>query len=212
MAKIYPDYLGAIVGSVGKVSYYMRFSANIARRKGEERKVSNAPALVEQRQKFGMLAHLSTVLQPVIEFGFPQRKRGQSVRNAFHQLNKDVCTVENEVVIVDYENLLCSNGSLVPPDVTVSFDSVAGSFSFMQEQMEEEMGCNADDAVRAVLLECDKGFCRLVRLRKRGENGSTSIVLPKNWNGDNVVVFCFAISADGKKVSKSQYLTVETES
>ncbi|MCB6971341.1 MULTISPECIES: DUF6266 family protein [Butyricimonas] len=213
MAKVYLDYLGALIGSVGKVSYYMRYSDNIARRKGEERKVSNAPALVEQRQKFGMLAHLSTVLQPAIELGFPQRKRGQSARNAFHQLNKDVCTVEGEMVVVDYENLLCSNGSLVPPDVTVSFDAVAGKFSFVQEQMEEEeMGCNADDAVRAVLLECEKGFCRLVRLRKRGEGGSTSVALPKNWNGDNVVVYCFAVSADGKKASTSLYLTVEAGS
>jgi len=189
----------------------MRYSDNIARRKGEERKVSNAPAVVEQRLKFGMLAHLGAVLQPVVEIGFQQRKRGVSARNEFVSVNKEVCTVVDGTVVVDFEHLLCAQGRLIEPDVKVSFDSTGEMFTFLQEEEEEEegYGCSLDDGEWGVLLECKQGLCRLVRLRARGESGSTTVALPKRWNREDVVVYCFAISADGRKASNSVYMTIE---
>lgn len=209
MAKIFVDMLGAIIGSVGKVSYYMRYSDNIARRKGTERKSSDSPAAVEQRKRFGMLVKLTTDLQPAITIGFPQRKRGLSAGNAFHQLNKDICTVEDNVITVDYERLLCASGSLIIPEVTVSYTAETQKFIFKQTPTEEEVDCNADDMVYAVMLESVLGFCRVVQLRKRGESGSTSMALPKKWSKENVMIYTFAVSADKKKASPSQYLTLE---
>lgn len=208
MVKVFLDYLGAIIGSVGKVSYYMRYSDNIARRKGTERKASDSPAAVEQRGKFGAIVKLSTVLQPASALGFPQRKRGLSATNAFHQVNKDICTVESNTIMIDYEHLLCSNGSLITPNVTVNYAADTKKYLFEQEEMAEEVNCNADDLVYAVLLESKAGYCRLIELRKRGESGSTSAALPNTWNKEYVFVYVFAVSADKKKASKSLYLTV----
>ena len=211
MAKIFVDMLGAIIGSVGKVSYYMRYSDNIARRKGAERKSSDSPAAVEQRKRFGMLVELTQNLQPAIVIGFPQRKRGLLARNAFHHLNKDICTVEGDIITVDYEHLLCANGQLVVPDVTVSYQTANSKLAFVQTAMEEEVNCNADDLVYGVLLEKEKGFCRLVQLRVRGEGGSTSAALPQGWKKENLIVYTFALSANKKKASKSQFLELEEE-
>ena len=144
MAKVLLDMLGAIIGSVGKVSYYMRYSDNIARRKGAGGKSSNSPAAVEQRMKFGMLIQLATILQTIITQGFPQRKRGLSAANAFVSINKDICSVESNVLTVDYEQLLCANGQLLTPEVTVTYSTENQKFSFEQTAREEESNSNAD--------------------------------------------------------------------
>lgn len=210
MGKIYPDLAGAYLGAVGGATYYMLHSNNVVRRKGIPGKASNSPEAVEQRLKFAMLIMLSSALRSAIRLGFPQRKRGWSAANAFLSLNKDICSVEAEnVVTVDYERLFCANGSLLVPDVTASYNSETQKFIFEQTPTEEEVDNNADDAVYAVLLESVLGFCRVVTLRQRGESGSTSVPLPQKWNKENVKIYTFAVSADKKKASKSQYLTLE---
>ncbi len=210
MGQIFPDLAGGYLGSVGGATYYFLNSNNIVRKKGIPGKVSNSPEAVNQRLKFAMLIMLSSVLQSAIRLGFPQRKKGWSVANAFHSLNKDICTVEaKNVVTVDYERLLCASGSLIIPEVTVSYTAETQKFLFEQTEIEEEVDCNADDMVYAVMLESVLGFCRVVQLRERGESGSTSMVLPKKWSKDNVMIYTFAVSADKKKASPSQYLTLE---
>lgn len=209
MAKIYPDLAGVFRGSVGKVTYYLRESENIARRKGEGGHSSQSPEAVEQRQKFGLVSALASIMLAAIKLGFPRRKKGLSETNAFHSLNKNVCTVADGVVTVDYERLKCAKGRLVIPEVTVSYDAENSKVLFSQEEMEEEVNCSADDMVYGVLLESKQGFCRLVKLRVRGESGSTSMNLPATWNKDYVVVYVFAVSADKTNASQSRYLSLE---
>lgn len=211
MSKVYPDFLGALIGSTGKVSYYMRYGENIARRKVIGGKSSNSPAAVEQRAKFGTVIKLASVLQAATHLGFPQRKRGLTVANEFVRLNKDICTVTGDTVSVDYERLLCANGQLHTPEVTVTYSAESQKFLFEQTTTEEERNNSADDKVYAVLLESNQGFCRLTELRQRGESGSTSVTLPKRWDKEHVIVYAFATSADGKLASKSIYLTVEED-
>ena len=209
MSKIFTDFLGILIGSTGNVTYYMRYSDNIARRKGAGRKGSNSPAAIEQRMKFGVLTKLASLLQAIILLGFPQRKRGLTAANEFVRLNKDICTVTGDAVSVDYERLLCANGQLHTPEVTVTYSAESQKFLFEQTTTEEERNNSADDKVYAVLLESNQGFCRLAELRQRGESGTTSVTLPKRWEKEHVIVYAFATSADGKLASKSIYLTVE---
>ena len=63
--------------------------------------------------------------------------------------------------------------------------------------------------VYAVVFESVLMRVKLISLRSRGENGNTSVALPKNWNHANVKIYCFATSKNGKSISPSQYLTVE---
>lgn len=212
MGKIYPDLAGAFRGSVGKVSYYLRADENIARRKGEERKASDSPAAVEQRKKFGTIVKISSVMLAPIKLGFPQHDRRLSETNVFHKLNKDICTVEGDIVTVDYEHLLCANGPLVVPEVKANYNTGTNKFIFENNAMEQEVNCNTDDLVYAVLLDNEQWFCRVMQLRNRGESGSTSMNLPSTWNIEHVIVYVFAVSADKQKVSRSQYLIPEKES
>ena len=211
MARIIPDLAGGFIGSVGGTTYYFLNSDNIARKKGIPGKISNSPEAVNQRKKFSMLSMLSLILQPAIELGYPQRKRGWSAANAFHSSNKTICTVEDKNVVVNYEQLSCAKGPMVIPNVTASYQTANSKLAFVQTAMEEEVNCNADDLVYGVLLEKEKGFCRLVQLRVRGEGGSTSAALPQGWKKENLIVYTFALSANKKKASKSQFLELEEE-
>lgn len=211
MSKVYPDFLGGLIGSTGKVSYYMRYGENIARRKAIGGKSSTSPAAVEQRAKFKTVIKLASVLLTVIRLGFPQRKRGRSPSNEFVRLNKDICTVEGNMVTIDYEHLLCTNGQLLTPEVKVTYDPTSKTFTFEQTTMEEEINCNTDDNVYAVLLEREQALCRLIALHQRGENSSTSVALPQKWEREHVSVYIFAQSIDQKKASRSMYLTMGNE-
>ena len=88
MAKIISDPIESYRGRIGKISYYIRESENMARKSSSNAKVSDAPAAVAQRKKFKRLTELTQRLAPVIQLGFPQRKRGLSPANAFMSLNK----------------------------------------------------------------------------------------------------------------------------
>ena len=76
-------------------------------------------------------------------------------------------------------------------------------------QTEENGFALVDDRVYAVVFESVLMRVKLISLRSRGENGNTSVALPKNWNHANVKIYCFATSKNGKSISPSQYLTVE---
>lgn len=96
------------------------------------------------------------------------------------------------------------------PEVSVTYSSENKMYSFEQEMQTEENGfALVDDLVYAVVFESVLMRVKLISLRSRGENGNTSVALPKNWNHANVKIYCFATSKNGKSISPSQYLTVE---
>ncbi len=212
MAKISPDPIDSYRGRIGNISYYIRDSKNMARKSSSNGKVSNSPAAVEQRMKFGMLIKLSKALAPAIQIGFPQRKRGWSPANAFISLNKGVCALGlDETVSVDYEQLQCAQGSLVEPIVTATYSASASEITFENTSMEDFGYCNADDKTFAVLLNTRNGGCRVVTLFERGESGSVNTNFPATWEKDDVTVYVFATSANGKQASPSVCITLTDE-
>lgn len=212
MAKISPDPIESYRGRIGKISYYIRESENMARKSSSNGKVSDAPAAVAQRMKFKRLIELSKGFAPAIHLGFPQRKRGLSPANVFMSLNKGICTVEEDnTVPVDYEQLLCAQGALVEPEVTATYSASASKIMFENTSMEDFGYCNADDKTYAVLFNTQRSVCRIIPLRERGESGSTSASLPAKWEKDDLKVYVFATSANGKQASPSVYITLTEE-
>ena len=131
--------------------------------------------------------------------------------NAFVAKNmKAVDVDEKHVATVDYERLKMATGVQDVPEVSVTYSSENKMYSFEQEMQTEENGfALVDDLVYAVVFESVLMRVKLISLRSRGENGNTSVALPKNWNHANVKIYCFATSKNGKSISPSQYLTVE---
>ncbi len=209
MATITPDPINNYRGRIGKISYYIRQSENMARKSSSNGKVSDSEAAVEQRWKFKKLVETSMALAAPIKVGFPQRKKGYSAMNMFVSVNKDVCTVEADRVSVDYERLQCAGGSLALPEVTVRFNAEEQKITFVNTRMEEMPYCSESDQVYGVVLETQRGWSKLVKIQQRGEDGEVSVVLPSQWDFSQVAVYAFALSANGKKASPSVYLSVE---
>lgn len=210
MGTIYPDLAGSYQRSVGNVVYYVKNGINYARSKSKIAYTSNTPAQQLQRGKFGSMTQLASIMQGVINIGFPQRKRGWSPANAFCNLNKNSYTEAAEGQIsIDFEVLQVSKGSLFIPDVTATLDKENRSISIVVEAMPDATNCNGDDAVYAVLLDTGSKFCSLIEVCKRGKGGSKTVTLSKYWNPDAVVVYAFAVSADGRKASNTLFVGLE---
>ena len=123
---------------------------------------------------------------------------------------KAVDVDEKHVATIDYERLKMATGVQDVPEVSVTYSAENKMYSFEQEMQTEENGfALVDDRVYAVVFESVLMRVKLISLRSRGENGNTSVALPKNWNHANVKIYCFATSKNGKSISPSQYLAVE---
>lgn len=206
MGKIYPDLVGAFTNAVGGTVYYVRCGQNVARRKGVRRK--NRTFLQEQQQEcFGALARLGALLKEVISMGFVQRKQGVFDTNVFIQRNKDICRVGEEGrIAVNYEKLVCSEGDLREPEVTVMQGEGEHDLTFICEEMEVDKDALPDDRIMGVMFDTVNGFCRCVELCERREGGATNVTLEEEWNLEALAVYAFAVSKGGRRVSGSVYL------
>ena len=76
MARISSDPIANYRGRIGKISYYIRECENMARKSSSAGKISDSPAAVAQRTKFGRLIKLSRELAPAITLGRRYANRG----------------------------------------------------------------------------------------------------------------------------------------
>ena len=210
MAKFNSYLLGKVKKSVGNVTMCYTNKQNIAKAKIFSRRDNPTPEMLDQRAKMKVLVQLSRRLIPVIRKGFVGMGNG-TTSNAFVKANQVAVEVdEKHVATIDYERLKMATGVQDVPEVSVTYSAENKMYSFEQEMQTEENGfALVDDRVYAVVFESVLMRVKLISLRSRGENGNTSVALPKNWNHANVKIYCFATSKNGKSISPSQYLTVE---
>ena len=107
-------------------------------------------------------------------------------------LNKGICTLEDDTLTVDYEQLQCAQGSLTEPDITATYNTSTSKITFENTAMDDLAYCNADD-------------------KTYGESGSTSVTLPAKWEKEHVIVYVFATSANRKMASPSVCITLTEE-
>ena len=108
---------------------------------------------------------------------------------------------------IDFEKLQFSNGSLYPPEVTLTYDRESQTYTASYPEMPAESNCHPDDVVYVLLLDTEQLFTRLVPIGQRGEAGETVIEVSDLWSGA-VMAYCFATSADGKTASRTLHLEI----
>ena len=207
---IFNSYLlGKARKSVGNVTLAYMKKKNVAKAKIFSRRDNATPPVLAQRAKMRLLGAMGRRLLPVIRVGFVGVGKG-TTSNAFVATNMGAVEVdESYAATMDFERMKVASGILYPPVVSVTFDDESQSFSFQQSAEEETDGyALADDLVYAVLYETELNRAKLLVLKTRGIGGMTSVELPDGWTGENVKVYVFATSANGREVSDSQMLTV----
>ena len=209
MAEFNSYLLGKARRSVGNITLCYTRSKNIAKAKVFSRKDNPTPEILDQRARMKALVSLSRKIIPVIRKGFVGIGNG-TTSNAFVARNMGAVNVdEKHVGTVDLDQLKLAAGILYPPKVTVAYSTGSQKYTFEQEMQGEEDGfALQDDRVYGVLYETVLERARLVTLRDRGESGSTSYALPEDWNNENVKVYCFATSKNGRQASDSRVLTI----
>ena len=115
--------------------------------------------------------------------------------------------VETGEVSVNYPELKLSKGTLMPAIVT---GTLAGDTMNFECAPQTGYGLAADDRAYLAFVDGVEGFAWLEELGSRGEGGSASVTVPPFCSPENVNVYTFVLSRDGKKTSKTVSLTLGT--
>lgn len=210
MAKFNSVLLGRATKSVGNVTMCYSRRNNIARAKVFLRKDTQTPEILAQRARMKALSKLVKKMLPVVRKGFPGTITLWG-HNEFVRENMGTILVSDDyLTTIDYEQLLCADGEVYTPKVSVSYSEAAEAFTFTQKtQLEVENGYSMpEDKVYGVLIESHLLRSRLVPLKSRSESGDTAYALPDDWDASRVKAYCFATTYNGRSASPSRYLEV----
>lgn len=194
--------------SIGGVTYYQCNGQSILRSK-IMRNTSKTPLQQRQRKRWPEYSNLADACWDALEIGFPGRPRKQSPYNAFVKANKDAVSVNEQLeVTIDYEKAVCAQGKVTVPTVTATLDKESRTLQLTPQSLSfysrRSLG---SDKVYAQLVEKSKQEGFLVELGTREEGNPTEITLPTEWEPDEVAVYVFATTANGRKASKSRFIT-----
>ena len=198
--------------SIGNATTCILKGQNVARKKAT--KVSNPRTLPQRKQRkvFPEMVEWSYALSAVLQVGLPSCPRKCTPENYFLTLNKQVAVADDDLsVAIDYSKLVISAGCRALPEtasVTADADSHSLTFSFTEEEGYVAHSAS-NDLFYAVVLETEKLKAKMEQLGERSGLDSAMMTIPASWNMEALEVFVIVTTQDGKKASKTLYLTIE---
>lgn len=164
-----------------------------------------------QRLKMKVIVGQGKVFNAAIHVGFPERPRGFTPWNAFTSANIPAIMIDEGMeASVDYESFRVSQGSLeVVEDVQVVKDAEAHALKVTHSVDSYGYGMNEDDVLHMVVLEREKRRSRVFKLNERKDATPATVTLPNAWEMDNLLVYVFVLSANGRKASDSVFVKME---
>ena len=135
MALFKSFVLGEVRKSVANITMYSGANGySIARGKRSTMRNPKTPGQLAQRAKMKALQKVSLYFAPAAEFGFPGRKAGSTFYNAFVKANMQAVTVDEEYnPTIDYEKIVCAEGSLQDGTLAVSLNEDQDMITITQE-------------------------------------------------------------------------------
>ena len=185
-------FMHRLTQSMAENTYYRSRGKNIVKVKID---TNNSRTLKQQQQRAKMRT-LIPLCKALNDF---------SAWNAFVSLNVGhVSVTEDLEVTVDYENLLVAEGSLeMLEDITVTADAETHSLLFSHAAEDYGYGSEPTDVLHAVVLEKGLMRSRMFTLNTRSESEPVSVEIPEKWDMENLEVYVFFLSEDGRKASDS---------
>ena len=213
MALFKSFVLGEVRKSVANITMYSGANGySIAWGKRSTMRNPKTPGQLAQRAKMKALQKVSLYFAPAAEFGFPGRKAGSTFYNAFVKANMQAVTVDEEYnPTIDYEKIVCAEGSLQDGTLAVSLNEDQDMITITQEaQSRWSVVANPTDVLYVVVYEKTGNQMIVEPCRNRQENGVTTISLDSGWVKENLEVYAFVLSKDKRKASKSKRLTINS--
>lgn len=188
-------------GSVGNVTTYKLGDKQVARSKPFGKKNSKTLGQLQQRLRMKILLKLRRGFVSVLPVGYCTTS-GKVCVNRFVKDNMKKVEVDEDLnVTLDLLTLSLSGGELALPRVSAEIDTEGRRVMFRWDKQPLMPYMYKDDSLHGVVYESGKARSRCVVLGTRGVSGELAWELPKDWDAGKLVVYGFAVSADGKKAS-----------
>lgn len=216
--------IGKIRGKYGNVIGYVRENGKNYCKSAELKRKPNGEVQKRQSVAFGTTAERKQWLMAAIRLGFPGGNGYPKGFNGFVSANVTTAVSVEKINPgtpvkprkkaerefrgnIDYRKLRVAAGQLVPPSVSAEVDAESRKVRFTSPGLQlESIDCFSDDRIYGIVAGTREKRCRVVELGTRGETIDTSVDFPRNAEVDEIVVYVFAASADGKDVSDSTCL------
>lgn len=199
---------GRTKNSVDQLTFCHSRGRNVVRTKIDKNK-SKTPLQQKQRKLWAELQKLDAIFDEAVLVGFPSRANYLTAHNAFVKANVTAVQVSEELeATVDYTKIVCSQGRLKVPTVSVTADAEQGQLTFTHKQERYGKRHKADDQLFAMVVDKTLGEGELFKLDTRKDKDPVVVKLPEEWTMDDIVVYVFALSANGRMASNSKYVKV----
>ncbi|MDP4239273.1 MAG: DUF6266 family protein [Bacteroidota bacterium] len=202
--------LGPMRKSMGNFTTMSYNGRNIVRSKAFFVKRKKTDAQKNQIQKMTLLAGVYRSFGGITDAGFVENRKGKSPYNLFISANFNSafdCT--GEAPVVSYPMVLVSKGTL--PKVSVSggvLESEGIRISYASDLSLPYV--SGSDQLIAFIRTTKGELRRAVQIRGTEKVGSMLIPFPGRTIEEVVCCYVFALSADGKKSSKSVYVPLKS--
>lgn len=209
MAKFRSTIFCELSKSMADNTFYRSRGQNIVRTK-IGKNTSKTLKQQMQREKMKEVFKLSDTLLDVSDVGFPGREIRLTASNAFTRANSKAVTVTKELeVTVDYEKLLVSKGKrYLPESISATADAETHSLTITYEAEEFGRRAEGSDTVYAAVLEKSLMRAKLYTLGERQASDPAVVAIPQSWAMENLEVYAFVVSANGREASDSIHLTL----
>lgn len=194
--------------SVGNLTMYELDEQNVVRGKYDKRD-RKSPAQLAQRARMKKIKKLAYDLIDALYTGFPAKNYTTSI-NRFVSRNIGLMNPdENYCVTYDVTKLQLSSGELLPPKVTAVINREAKTVTFTQERQPLRPLAPDEDRVYGIVWGRESRKTLVFPLQLRCEPGSTVIELHNSTLKYPLEVYAFTVSENGKKASKTIWITGE---
>ena len=210
MAIFNSTILEGASGSVGNITLYKYKKKNVVRAKiGFKKKKKSVPQRVQQL-RFKILTQLAYTFCQAVIVGFPGDSWSQA-RRAFIKHNQKTVEIDEATLeaTVRLEQVACSAGKLIPPNVQVSFQDRGRSLFVKWFRQPLSPIAKDEDDLYVVLLDTKEKDTAIYPLGKRGNPGEKEITLPKEFTPANLLGYTFAISSLKTNTSDTAFVNIE---
>lgn len=200
---------GETSNSVDKLTFCNVRGRNVVRTKIQKNPSKTLPQQ-KQRYRWSLLQNLDLLFDAAILIGFPSRPEEFTVHNAFIKTNARCITVTDELeATTDYSKIVCSDGRLSNPNLSVTLSHEEGSLTFARTAKRFGPRQKPTDEFYAFIVEKALQESQLIPLGTREDTKPTTVTLPAEWDYAELAVYVFAVSADKRTASRSKFLPLE---
>ena len=208
MAKFVSVVFRDLSGSVGNVTSYVLDGAQVVRSKPLLVRDAKSLAQLKQRERMKVINKLWRRFANALMVGYcsPSAK---VYSNCFVRDNMRKIQVDDELnAEVNLLELSLSATGLALPLIGAEIDPEGRRVVFSWKKQPLMPYMFKDDCLYGCVYETGKRRSRKVELGTRGVSGELAWTLPKDWDAGKLVVYGFAVSADGKRASGTLGITV----